>query len=54
MEFEKILETGVDGKAPVIKLNSGHDMPVVGLGTYSLHGDTCVNSVRTAIQNGYL
>lgn len=53
MEFEKILETGVNGKAPVIKLNSGYDMPVVGLGTYSLHGDTCVNSVRTAIQNGY-
>lgn len=28
-------------------------MPVVGLGTYSLCGDTCVNSVRAAIQNGY-
>lgn len=53
MVFEKILETGVNGKAPVIKLNSGYDMPVVGLGTYSLHGDTCVNSVRAAIQNGY-
>ncbi len=53
MEFEKILETGVNGKAPVIKLNSGYDMPIVGLGTYSLHGDTCINSVRTAIQNGY-
>lgn len=43
----------VNGKAPVIKLNSGYDMPVVGLGTYSLCGDTCVNSVRAAIQNGY-
>lgn len=53
MQFEKILESGVNGKAPVIKLNSGYDIPMVGLGTYSLRGDTCVYSVRTAIQNGY-
>lgn len=53
MEFEKILKLGVNGKAPFIKLNSGYDIPVVGLGTYSLRGDTCVNSVRAAVQNGY-
>ena len=36
-----------------VRLNSGYDMPIVGLGTYSLLGDTCINSVTTALQNGY-
>lgn len=42
-----------NGNVPVTKLNSGYDMPVVGLGTYSLHGDTCVESVVTALRSGY-
>ncbi len=33
-------------------LNSGYEMPVLGLGTYSLHGDTVKNSVRTALESG--
>lgn len=53
MKLEKILETGINGKAPVIRLGSGYDMLVVGLGTYSLRGGVCVNSERAAIQNGY-
>ena len=36
-----------------VKLNDGRDMPIIGLGTYSLHGDTCVNAVVSALQNGY-
>ena len=47
------LERGVNGKAPVIKLNSGYEMPVIGLGTYSLPGDVCTNAVRQALQSGY-
>lgn len=47
------LERGVNGKAPVIKLNSGYAMPVVGLGTYSLPGSVCTNAVRQALQSGY-
>ena len=47
------LKSGANGKAPVITLNSGYEMPVVGLGTYSLHGSTCMNAVRTAIEYGY-
>lgn len=47
------LKTGVNGKAPVVKLNSGYDMPVVGIGTYSLHREVCVNAVCAAIQHGY-
>ena len=27
-------------------------MPINGLGTYSLHGETCINSVKSALANG--
>ena len=37
------LSAGTNVKIPVITLSSGYDMPIVGLGTYSLHGDKCVN-----------
>ncbi len=47
------LTIGITGKAPVVRLNSGYDMPVVGLGTYSLHNATCVDAVCSAIQSGY-
>lgn len=39
--------------APTITLNNGIDMPVLGIGTYSLHDDICVDSIYTAIKNGY-
>lgn len=35
-----------------VMLNSGYEMPINGIGTYSLHGDECVNSVKTALSNG--
>ena len=35
-----------------VKLNSGYEMPIIGLGTYALDYDTCVNSVMTLIKNG--
>ena len=35
-----------------MELNSGFAMPIVGLGTYSLHGDVCVRSVRAALECG--
>ena len=47
------LSSGRNGKAPVVKLASGYDLPVVGLGTYALRGNTCVNAVRTALESGY-
>lgn len=52
-QIGKVLASGINGKAPVIKLSSGYDMPMVGLGTYSLHGCVCINSICAAIQNGY-
>lgn len=43
-EFD--LETGK------VMLNSGYEMPINGLGTYSLHGDECINSVKAALSSG--
>ena len=35
-----------------VMLNSGYEMPIYGIGTYSLTGDTCVESVTAALNNG--
>ena len=35
-----------------VTLNSGYQMPVYGLGTYSLHGKECKTSVTAALNNG--
>ena len=35
-----------------VLLNSGYEMPILGLGTYSLDHDTCVNSVMALLENG--
>ncbi|MDE6821394.1 flavodoxin [Bacteroides acidifaciens] len=47
------LSEGTNGNAPTVKLSSGYDMPILGLGTYSLHGATCVNSVKAALAAGF-
>lgn len=35
-----------------VTLNSGYKMPLNGLGTYSLRGETCVDSVKSALASG--
>lgn len=35
-----------------VKLNSGYEMPLNGIGTYSLTGDTCYNSILSALKSG--
>ena len=35
-----------------VLLNSGYEMPIFGLGTYSLDHDTCVSSVMALLENG--
>ena len=35
-----------------VLLNSGYEMPIMGLGTYSLDYDTCVNSVKSLLESG--
>lgn len=47
------LSKGENGKAPTVRLGSGYDMPIIGLGTYSLHGKVCVNSVKAALGTGF-
>lgn len=47
------LKNGVNGCAPTVQLNSGYQMPILGLGTYSLHGDICKNAVLSALFQGY-
>ena len=47
------LSSGENGKSPTILLNSGYRMPILGIGTFQLHGDTCYNSVLSALQNCY-
>ena len=41
------------GAAPTVKLNSGFDMPVLGLGTWTLRGKVAEDAVYVAIKNGY-
>jgi hypothetical protein len=38
---------------PTIKLNSGHDMPLVGFGLWKVNNDTCADQVYHAIKAGY-
>ena len=35
-----------------VTLNSGYEMPIYGLGTYSLHDEECKNSVTAALNSG--
>ena len=41
-----------DFESHSVLLNSGYTMPIMGLGTYSLDHDTCVNSVKALLENG--
>ncbi len=41
-----------DLNSKTVTLNSGYIMPINGLGTYSLTGDTCYDSVTSALQSG--
>ena len=35
-----------------VLLNSGYEMPIYGIGTYSLTGDICAESVKAALNSG--
>ena len=41
-----------DFEKKTVKLNSGYEIPLNGIGTYSLEGDTCVKSVSEALKRG--
>ena len=40
-------------KIPTYKLKSGHEMPMLGLGTWPLNGEECTLAVSKAIEMGY-
>ena len=46
------LANATNGSAPTVTLNSGYEMPVNGIGTYSLHDETCVNAITAALNSG--
>ncbi len=51
-EEKTIVKAEFDFERKTIMLNSGYEMPINGLGTYSLQGDECINSVKSALSNG--
>lgn len=51
-EGKIIMKAEFDFETRAVMLNSGYEMPINGLGTYSLHGDECIGSVKCALSNG--
>lgn len=49
---EEAMERVFDFETKTVMLNSGYPMPLNGIGTYSLTGDTCVTSVSEALKRG--
>ena len=50
---EEIIESGeFNFETKTVMLSSGYEMPLTGLGTYSLDYDTCISSVTTFLDNG--
>ena len=50
---QEAAQVGVfDFENRTVLLNSGYTMPIMGLGTYALDHDTCVNSVLALIADG--
>ena len=47
------LSEGENGNPPTLLLSSGYEMSIIGLGTYSLHDDVCVNAILAAVKLGY-
>ena len=43
---------GFDFQSKTVILNSGYEMPIMGLGTYSLTDEECYNSVTALLEAG--
>ncbi len=50
MAKENTISFDFDNKT--VRLNSGYDMPIVGLGTYALSDEECMGSVTALLENG--
>lgn len=51
-EQTAVKDSSFDFESHTVMLNSGYEMPINGLGTYSLHGDECINAVKSALSSG--
>ena len=49
---DTVTDITFDFETKMVQLNSGYEMPIYGIGTYSLTGDTCVESVTAALNTG--
>lgn len=49
---KEMINYNFDFDSRTVRLNSGYDMPLNGLGTYSLTDETCINSVTSALESG--
>ena len=49
---DRMNDISFDFETKTVTLNSGYEMPILGLGTYSLLDDTAVESVAYALENG--
>ena len=47
-EEETIIRAEFDFERGTVMLNSGYEMPINGLGTYSLHGDSVISEITGA------
>ena len=51
-EEETTVKAEFDFETKTVMLNSGYELPINGLGTYSIHGDECINAVKSALSSG--
>lgn len=51
-EEEQEMKRSFDFETKTVTLNSGYEMPINGIGTYSLLNQECMDSVTTALENG--
>ena len=49
---ENYTKATFDFDTKTVLLNSGYEMPINGIGTYSLTGDTCYRSIMSALEVG--
>lgn len=47
------IDTDFDFETKTVMLNSGYEMPIIGLGTWTLDDETAENSVYHALKDGY-
>ncbi len=48
----KSYDSSFNFETRTVELNSGYEMPLNGIGTYSLTGDTCYNAITSALNSG--